>query len=135
MKKILPHILSGISALALVPASAAHADQPLPATTVDDEGPDIIVTAPKLAGSVDVAIAADVVLDAAAVESYGASSVSDLLSALSAQTRSGRGRGDGRRVVLVNGKRVSSFGEIRDLPTEAIQRVEVLPEDVALRYG
>ncbi len=135
MKKILPHILSGISALALVPASAAHADQPLPATTVDDEGPDIIVTAPKLAGSVDVAIAADVVLDAAAVESYGASSVSDLLSALSAQTRSGRGRGDGRPVVLVNGKRVSSFGEIRDLPTEAIQRVEVLPEDVALRYG
>lgn len=135
MKNLLPHILSGISALALVPASAAHADEPLPAASVDEEGPDIIVTAPKLAGSVDVAIPADVVLDAAAVESYGASSVSDLLSALSAQTRSGRGRGDGRPVVLVNGKRVSGFAEIRDLPTEAIQRVEVLPEDVALRYG
>ncbi|MGJ3629017.1 hypothetical protein AB5I41_23055 [Sphingomonas sp. MMS24-JH45] len=46
------------------------------------------------------------------------------------QTRSGRGAG-GPPVVLVNGRRVSGFQEIRDLPTEAIQRVDILPEEVA----
>jgi iron complex outermembrane recepter protein len=96
---------------------------------------DIIVTAPQLRGSVDVDIPPDLVLDGGAIDSYGASSAADLLSALSAQTRSGRGRGGGQPIVLVNGKRVSGFAEIRDLPSEAIQRVEVLPEDVALRFG
>ena len=134
MKKNLPSLCASTGALALIlSAQTAHAQQAVP--PVDDVGPEIVVTAPKLAGSVDVDIPADVVLDEAAIQSYGASSVTDLLSALSAQTRSGRGRSDGPPVVLVNGKRVSGFREIRDLPSEAIQRVEVLPEDVALRYG
>ncbi|WP_333951731.1 hypothetical protein [Sphingomonas aerolata] len=38
-------------------------------------------------------------------------------------------------MVLLNGRRISSFSEIRDIPTEAIQRVEILPEEVALKYG
>ena len=134
MKISLPFLRASTGALALVLAlSAARAQQAV--LPVDDVGADIVVTAPRLAGSVDVDIPADVVLDEAAIQSYGASSVTDLLSALSAQTRSGRGRGNGPPVVLVNGKRVSGFAEIRDLPSEAIQRVEVLPEDVALRYG
>ncbi|MCR5879361.1 hypothetical protein [Phenylobacterium sp. J367] len=37
--------------------------------------------------------------------------------------------------MLVNGQRISSFTEIRDLPTEAILRVDILPEEVALKYG
>lgn len=134
MKKNLPSLCASTGALALILSTpTARAQQALP--PVDDVEPEIVVTAPKLAGSVDVDIPADVVLDEAAIQSYGVSSVSDLLSALSAQTRSGRGRSDGPPVVLVNGKRVSGFREIRDLPSEAIQRVEVLPEDVALRYG
>lgn len=134
MKKNLLSLCASTGVLALIFSSnAALAQQAVP--PVDDVEPEIVVTAPRLAGSVDVDIPADVVLDEAAIQSYGASSVTDLLSALSAQTRSGRGRGDGPPVVLVNGKRVSGFREIRDLPSEAIQRVEVLPEDVALRYG
>ncbi|MFM1981808.1 MAG: hypothetical protein RJB22_527 [Pseudomonadota bacterium] len=134
MKINLPLSCSAGLALIITPASAlaAAASAPLSA---DDDGVDIIVTAPRLAGSVNVDIPADIVLDAAAVESYGVSSVTDLLGALSAQTRSGRGRGEGRPVVLLNGKRISGFAEIRDLPSEAIQRVEVLPEEAALRYG
>ncbi len=96
---------------------------------------EIIVTAPRLRGSVDTDVPPDLVLDSDAIQSYGASSVTDLLAALATQTRSGRGRGNGPPVVLVNGKRVSGFAEIRDLPSEAIQRVEVLPEDVALSFG
>ncbi len=134
MKNILPALCASTGAFALIlSANTAQAQQSVP--PVDEVGAEIVVTAPRLAGSVSVDIPADVVLDEAAIQSYGASSVTDLLSALSAQTRSGRGRSDGPPIVLVNGKRVSGFREIRDLPSEAIQRVEVLPEDVALRYG
>lgn len=121
------------TALPLLAAQQALAAPPEP--RVDEHGEDIVVTAPRLEGSVVAPVPADVVLDSAAVQSYGASSVSDLLTALSAQTRSARGRGEGRPVVLLNGKRISGFAEIRDLPTEAILRVEILPEEVALRYG
>jgi iron complex outermembrane receptor protein len=38
-------------------------------------------------------------------------------------------------VILVNGARISNFAEVRDIPTEAIARVEILPEEVALKYG
>ncbi len=71
---------------------------------------------------------------AADIRSYGVSSVSDLLNELSPQTTSGRGQG-GAPVVLLNGRRISGFQEIRDIPTEAIQRVEILPEEVSLKYG
>jgi hypothetical protein len=37
--------------------------------------------------------------------------------------------------VLINGVRTSGFGEVRDLPTEAILRTDILPEEVALKYG
>ena len=35
----------------------------------------------------------------------------------------------------MNGQRISGFREIRDLPPEAIERMEILPEEVALKYG
>ena len=73
-------------------------------------------------------------LSPADIRSYGVSTVADLLNELSPQTTSGRGQG-GAPVVLLNGRRISSFSEIRDLPTEAIQRVDILPEEVALKYG
>jgi hypothetical protein len=70
------------------------------------------------------------------IRAYGASNIADLLQAISPQTESGRGRdGNAAPVVLLNGKRISSFREIRDLPTEAILRLEILPEEVALKYG
>ncbi|QJQ31266.1 TonB-dependent receptor plug domain-containing protein [Sphingomonas lacunae] len=105
--------------------------------SADDEvaGGDIIVTASRSAASVISDIPADQILDEQAVASYGASSAADLVAALSVQTRSGRGRGSGPPVVLVDGRRVSGFGEIRNLPPEAIARVEIFPEEVALDYG
>jgi len=42
---------------------------------------------------------------------------------------------DDQGPVLLNGRRISGPGEMRDIPTEAIQRVEILPEEVALKYG
>lgn len=97
----------------------------------------IVVTAPRIQGSVETDLPLDLVLDENAIESYGASNLTDLLAALGTQTQTtrGRGQGGGAPVVLVNGRRVSGFGEVRDVPPEALKRVEVLPEDVALRFG
>ncbi|WP_336090976.1 hypothetical protein [Pseudomonas sp. CGJS7] len=37
--------------------------------------------------------------------------------------------------MLLNGRRTSSYREIRDIPIDAISRLEVLPEEAALAYG
>ncbi|MBL7373368.1 hypothetical protein INQ23_29050, partial [Escherichia coli] len=47
---------------------------------------------------------------------------------------SSAGRGDEQPVILISGRR-SSMNEVRDLPTEAIDRIDILPEEVALQYG
>ncbi|MEI9927814.1 MAG: TonB-dependent receptor [Sphingomonas sp.] len=77
----------------------------------------------------------DETLSAADVRAYGVSSISDLLTELAPQLHSGRGRGGEQPVVLLNGRRISGFSEIRDIPAEAIERVDILPEEVALKYG
>jgi hypothetical protein len=105
----------------------------------DDEGyevEELVVTAARaLRGSVVGDAIPEITLDQREIRALGVSSVDELLAALEPQLASGRGRGGGRPVTLVNGMRVSSYSEIRDLPPEAIARMEVLPEEVALRYG
>lgn len=126
-------------ALALPQAqSAAEAQQ---AAGADDnivtagEGEDIVVTGAPQRGAVPGDIPPEEQLGPAEIRSYGVSSISDLLSQLAPQTASARGRGDGMPVVLLNGRRISSFREIRDIPTEAIERVDILPEEAALKLG
>lgn len=101
----------------------------------EEEGEDIVVTGTRTQrGAVIGDVTPEEQLSPADIRSYGVSSVTELLNELSPQTRSGRG-GGGAPVVLLNGRRISGFQEIRDLPTEAIQRVDILPEEVALKYG
>ncbi len=133
--------LLAATALAATPALAVD-DQPVDTVSVqsdsdfgDDYEDEIVVTAPRLAGQLDTDFAAEVELDEADIASYGASSIAELLDALEPQTRSGRGRGGGRPVILVNGRRISGFGAVRNIPPEAIAKVEVFPEQVALQYG
>jgi hypothetical protein len=134
--------LLGASALALASSAAAQdaappstADGPAQPAQVDEEGAPIVVRGQRLEGSVIGDIPPEVTFGPADIRSFGVSSLSDLISELAAQTASGQGRGGESPVVLLGGKRVSSFAEIRDIPTEAIQRVEILPEEVALKYG
>ena len=103
----------------------------------DGRGNDIVVTAPSLRGQVDTAEAPIATLNEADIQATGAASVGELLSRISPQTGSGRGRGGGggMPVVLVNGQRVTNFRELRNFPPEAIRRVEILPESVALKFG
>ncbi|MFV0622741.1 TonB-dependent receptor [Sphingomonas sp. ac-8] len=69
------------------------------------------------------------------IRAFGADDVEALLDAIGAQTASNRGRGDDGPVTLLNGRRVSNFSEIARIPAEAIERMEILPEEVALKYG
>ena len=69
------------------------------------------------------------------IQSFGVSTVTDLLAELAPETRSDRGRGGESPVVLLNGRRISSLNEIMNIPTEAILRVDILPEEVSLKYG
>jgi len=96
---------------------------------------EIVVTGTRLRGAVDTDIPPETTLTPAEIRSFGASNIGELLQALGPQVSSGRGRGGGFPVVLVNGRRISGFSEIRDIPPEAIERVDILPEEVALRYG
>ena len=69
------------------------------------------------------------------VRATGATNINDLLDALAPQIGSAQGRSGGRPVLLLNGQRIAGFRELRDIPPEAIERLEILPEEVALKYG
>ena len=103
-----------------------------PGTFTENE---IVVTASRPRGSVISDVPPLETLTSADITSYGAGSLQDLVEALAPQAGSARGRGSGRPAILLNGQRISGFREIRDLPPEAIERVEIFPEELALQYG
>ncbi|MEG3154094.1 TonB-dependent receptor [Sphingomonas sp. RB1R13] len=114
------------------PSDAAASDSP----DAGEDGGDIVVTGQKPRGSVVGDIPPENMLSSRDIRATGATSITELLAAIAPQTGSARGRGDsGGPVILLNGQRISGFQEIRDLPPEAIERVEILPEEVALKYG
>ncbi|WP_183109655.1 TonB-dependent receptor [Sphingomonas sp. So64.6b] len=139
----LSFVLFLMATTAAMPVMAQDVPRQAPPETAQDtdpdaiasDEPDIVVTGSRnLPGSVIGDIPPEKQIGAAEIRSYGVSSISDLLDELAPLTGSGRGSG-GAPVVLLDGKRISGFSEIRDIPTEAIQRVEILPEEVALKYG
>jgi hypothetical protein len=109
---------------------------PAPSAEPDDiPSEEEIVVKGELRGAVPGEIKPELTLNPADIRAYGVSSVSELIEALAPQTRSGRGRGGDGPVILLNGRRISNFSELRDLPPEAIERTEILPEEAALKYG
>jgi len=137
----------------LIPSLAGAATFALPAmaisaTPADGAGQQgapvkvrsITVTAAPLpyarqVGAVVGDITPELQLDPSDIQSYGVSTVTELLNELAPQTRSDRGRSQTAPVVLLNGRRISSLNEIQNIPTEAILRIDILPEEVALKYG
>lgn len=112
----------------------AGASATIPAGEAYDLGT-VAVTGSRPRGSVDSDIPPDLTLSAEEIQAYGAANIEELLAYLEPVTRSSRGRGDGQPVMLVNGRRTTGFREIRGIPSEAIERVDILPEEVALQYG
>ncbi|CAN5357342.1 TonB-dependent receptor plug domain-containing protein [soil metagenome] len=95
----------------------------------------VSVTSTKPRGSVQGDIPPDITLNAEQIKAYGASNLAELLTNLEPLTRSSSGRSDQGPIILLNGRRTSGFQEIRGIPIEAIERTEILPEQVALTYG
>ena len=93
---------------------------------------EILVTGQRLRGAPIGDIPPLLRLDERDIAAYGAGTVDELIEALSPQTRT---PGGSRPVVLVNGQRIASLAEVRDFPPEAVERIDILPEEVALRYG
>lgn len=131
-----------LAATASLLAIAAFATASAPAWAQDqgeggapDGEEEIVVTAERIRGQVDTDVPPVLELDAEEIASYGVGSIEELIEQLAPQTGSGRGRGEGRPVFLINGQRVGSFREFRRYPPEAIRKIEVLPEEVALQFG
>jgi len=101
----------------------------------DEEEEEIVITGARPRGAALGDIAPLETLDSRDVRATGATNITELLSALAPQIGSAQGRGAEGPVLLLNGQRISGFRELRDIPTEAISRVEILPEEVALKYG
>jgi hypothetical protein len=69
------------------------------------------------------------------IAAYGAEDIDELIEALGPQVTSNRGQVPSPPIVLVNGKRVSGYNEISNIPTLAIERTEIFTEELALKYG
>ncbi|MVZ97076.1 TonB-dependent receptor [Sphingorhabdus sp. IMCC26285] len=100
-----------------------------------DTSDEIVVTAERIRGSVDTDVPPVEQLNEADIAAVGASSLTELVAAVAPQASSGRGRGGGQPIILLNGQRISGFRELRDLPPEAVKQVQIFPEEVALKYG
>jgi len=122
--------LAAVSASAMLSAQA-HA-QMEDGFEGDEEGEEIVVTGQRERGAVVGDIKPEEQLNAADVRALGVSTISDLLAELGPQLQSSSGKPP---VVLLEGHRIASFREIASLPAEAIARVDILPEEVGLRYG
>lgn len=100
-----------------------------------DDGQTIVVVGVRERAPVPGSIASEVSLDSETVAALGASNLADILAQISALTGGAQGRAGDGPVLLVNGRRIGSFDEVRNLPPEAIQRVDILPEEAALQLG
>lgn len=117
--------------------AAAQSDTGAAQSVSEDYGDEepIVVQGARPRGSVVGDIPPQNILDSRDIRATGATSISDILDALAPQIGSAQGRGGEQPVLLLNGQRIASFRELRDIPPEAIERIEILPEEVALKYG
>jgi hypothetical protein len=94
----------------------------------DDQA--IVVTGQRFSVAVDISPVAT--LDRNAIGATGATTMSELLRIIRPLTQSADGSDP---IFLLNGQRTSGYPEIASLPPEAIDKMEVLPEAAALKFG
>jgi hypothetical protein len=99
------------------------------------DGDVIVVIGERLPGSVDTDAMPLEVLDVDRIRAFGASNLADLLEQIESKTKSDAGRLNQGPVLLVNGRRLSGAADFAALPPEAILRIEIYPEKVALEQG
>ncbi len=95
---------------------------------------DAVVISASARGKVEGPVQPELTLQAEEIQATGASTVQELVALLDTEI-TGNDPDAPPPVYLVNGRRISGFHEISGLPSQAIQRMEVLPEAAALSYG
>jgi hypothetical protein len=142
-----PHLWKLWGPVLAVPVSPLHAQPALPSPPQSAPGnaagaeaagqnadeDEVVVTGQRPRGSVIGDIPPENVLRGRDVRSTGATNFDELLQAIAPEI--GSAGGGSTPLVLLNGRKVSSFRELRDIPIEAISRVDILPAEVALKYG
>lgn len=128
---------ASVSLVALVIAALANGralaqQDEIDEATLEEVAEDIVVTGQRERGAVIGDIKPEQQFNAADVRALGLSTINDLLTELGPQLRSASGKPP---VTLLEGKRIASFREIASIPSEAIARVDILPEEAGLRYG
>ncbi|WP_309602147.1 TonB-dependent receptor plug domain-containing protein [Sphingomonas sp.] len=128
--------VSSVPAFAQTAATPAPDDAPSATAPEESDSEDaIIIVGQRQRATVIGDIPPENQLTTRDIRATGATSITELLAAIAPQIGSARGRGASQPVLLLNGQRISSFRELRDIPPEAIERVDILPEEVALKYG
>lgn len=111
-----------LAATAGVPAQQVQAaSQPV------DSNQSIIITAPPIFRDVQPERS----LDPEAIDSYGLSTIDELLAELQVEL----GSDEDFPLIIVNGERLNSIDEIGALPVEALRDLVVLPRGSAVRAG
>jgi len=128
----LAFLLTSISLAALASGPAFAQQEEIDEAMLEEVADDIVITGTRERGAVLGDIQPEEQLNAADIRALGISTINDLLTELGPQLRSASGQPP---VTLLEGKRISSFREIATIPAEAIARVDILPEEVGLRYG
>lgn len=124
------HKLLFLPAMLLASSSAYAQDTSPSRPQLDDQAEEeIVVTGQRPRGSAIGDIKPELTLNGGDIRALGVGSVSEVLAELLPQT-------NGRPpLILLEGHRVSGLQEIRTIPSEAIARIDILPEQVALKYG
>ncbi len=115
------------------PVAAAEA-----AEAAEDAQDQILVTAHRQRGAVATDIPPEVSITSRAIKALGAVDLREVFEDIAPEIKSGGsapGAAAATPIVLVNGQRIAGFSSIQDFPPEAVLRIEVFPEEVALQYG
>lgn len=125
-----------VSVLALLQVVAALQETPVSSTPPESEQTALLdgLLVKGVRGKTQGPAQPELTLDASEIQATGASTVQDLVALLAAEITTGEPDAP-PPIYLANGRRISGFQEISGLPSQAIERMDVLPPATALAYG
>jgi hypothetical protein len=113
-------------------ASAQQSEDPQTPAPDEQAADGAVIVVTGIRGSAVTDVAPVATLDADALAAIGATTIGELLQAIRGTAQAADGA---EPIFLLNAQRVSGYQEIGSLPPEAIDKVEVLPEQAALKFG
>ncbi|MFT4076980.1 MAG: TonB-dependent receptor [Asticcacaulis sp.] len=124
-------LICSLAVLAALAGTSAFAQSASAQVTADPAVKTVVVVGKKRGLTIDLAPPRRS-LKVADIQAFGADNVEELLNILKPQTQSASGKAP---IVLLNGHRVSGFSVLKDIPPEALVRIDTFTEATALAYG